>query len=66
MYVSEQQKAKWKHHLDSLKPGVLVLIKEYNQLPMKWKLGRVEFIYRGRDGVARVAELKTDGVSLTN
>ncbi|KAJ8944077.1 hypothetical protein NQ318_005987 [Aromia moschata] len=37
-----------------------VLVKEDNQPPMRWKLGRVEAIHAGRDGVVRVATLKTN------
>ncbi|KAJ8957412.1 hypothetical protein NQ318_004892, partial [Aromia moschata] len=60
-YVNElQQRTKWKVHHDSLKLGSLVLVKEDNQPPMRWKLGRVEAIHAGRDGVVRVATLKTN------
>ncbi|KAJ8940482.1 hypothetical protein NQ318_022805 [Aromia moschata] len=53
-YVNElQQRTKWKVHHDSLKLGSLVLVKEDNQPPMRWKLGRVEAIHAGRDGVVR-------------
>lgn len=37
----------------------LVVIKEDNQAPMKWKLGRVVKLFPGSDGISRVADLKT-------
>ncbi|XP_057671219.1 uncharacterized protein LOC130902947 [Diorhabda carinulata] len=59
-YVSElQTRTKWKFNYDSLKANTLVLLKEDNQPPMKWKLGRVEAIHLGADGVARVATIRT-------
>ncbi|XP_057671251.1 uncharacterized protein LOC130902981 [Diorhabda carinulata] len=59
-YVSElQTRTKWKFNYDSLKANTLVLLKEDNQPPMKWKLGRVEAIHPGADGVARVASIRT-------
>lgn len=61
-YISElQHRTKWKTHSSSLQEGALVLIKEDNQPPMKWKLGRVEKVHIGSDGVGRVAVLRTAG-----
>ncbi|KAJ8962212.1 hypothetical protein NQ318_018184 [Aromia moschata] len=39
---------------------IILLVKEDNQPPMRWKLGRVEAIHAGRDDVVRVATLKTN------
>ncbi|KAJ8948277.1 hypothetical protein NQ318_020762 [Aromia moschata] len=49
-YVSElQQRTKWKSQ--SLKLDFLVLVKEDNQPPMRWKFGRVEAIHPGKEGL---------------
>lgn len=60
-YVSELQvRQKWKQNHESLlKVGSLVVIKEENLPPLKWRLGRVAAIHPGPDGVVRVASLRT-------
>nr|CAI5856921.1 unnamed protein product [Callosobruchus analis] len=61
-YVSELQlRKKWiVNDNRKLEPGILVLIKQDNLPPMKWKLGRVLSVSSDVDGVPRVARLKTD------
>ncbi|KAJ8977556.1 hypothetical protein NQ317_019131 [Molorchus minor] len=59
-YISElQQRCKWKQAQASLKLNDLVLIKEDNIPPKQWKLGRICKLFPGRDGVCRVAAVKT-------
>lgn len=59
-YVSElQQRTKWRSCKDTLKLGTLVVIKEENLPPLKWRLGRVVAIHPGSDGIVRVADIKT-------
>ncbi|CAH2001065.1 unnamed protein product [Acanthoscelides obtectus] len=59
-YVSElQQRCKWKSTQSQLQEGSLVLVKDDNQPPMCWRLGRVTSLYPGSDGVNRVASVKT-------
>lgn len=59
-YIGElQQRTKWKSHYSDLKINSLVLVKDDNLPVMKWRLGRVESIQKGKDGVARVATLLT-------
>lgn len=59
-YVSElQQRVKWRTGNDSLNLDTLVVIKEDNQPPMKWKLGRVVALHPGTDGISRVADIRT-------
>ncbi|XP_050302417.1 uncharacterized protein LOC126740434 [Anthonomus grandis grandis] len=65
-YIAElQQRSKWRLNYDSLKEGVLVLIKDDNLPPMKWKLGRVLTVFLGKDKVSRVALVKTDRGNIT-
>lgn len=54
-----QQRKKWCNHAENIKPGTLVLIKDDNLPPMKRPLARVTETIVGKDGVARVAILKT-------
>lgn len=56
-----QQRAKWKTESQNIKPNTLVLLKEANMPPMKWKLGRVVDVIEGSDGLVRVANIKTQG-----
>ncbi|XP_066259642.1 uncharacterized protein [Euwallacea similis] len=59
-YISElQQRVKWKTQQQDIQEGVLVLIKENNLLPSKWRTGRIVAVHPGRDGVNRVATIKT-------
>lgn len=59
-YISElQMRTKWKLKKDDIILGSLVLIKEDNLPPLKWRLGRVTRVFPGADGVSRVAEVET-------
>lgn len=59
-YVAQlQQRIKWRSCQYSLKIGTLVLLKEENLPPMKWKLGRIVEVYPGTDQITRVADIKT-------
>lgn len=59
-YVSEMQiRTKWKTRQADLKPDVLVLIKEDNSAPLKWRLGCIINTVPGNDGVSRVADIRT-------
>jgi len=40
--------------------GALVLLKEDNLTPLRWQLERVMEVSTGKDGVIRVATVKTD------
>ncbi|XP_055585277.1 uncharacterized protein LOC129738116 [Uranotaenia lowii] len=65
-YISQMQ-AKSKHWIPETKivVGRLVLIADENQPPMRWRLGRITAVFPGKDGVTRVAELKTATGMLT-
>lgn len=60
-YISELQKrTKWQTQKDSITPNTLVLIKDENLPPLKWRLGRILQTYAGKDGISRVATIKTE------
>ncbi|XP_044313286.1 uncharacterized protein LOC123037287 [Drosophila rhopaloa] len=54
-----QQRTKWRSPERMLKVNDVVLIKDENLPPMRWPLARVTALIPGRDGVCRVADLKT-------
>lgn len=59
-YITELQRStKWQTNKGTLTPNTLVLIKEDNAPPMKWHLGRVLQTFAGKDGISRVASIKT-------
>ncbi|XP_061710770.1 uncharacterized protein LOC133520395 [Cydia pomonella] len=61
-YVSELQvRTKWRTNNEVLQLNTLVLIKEDNLPPLKWKLGRIVAVHPGSDGVTRVADIRTAG-----
>ncbi|XP_071052883.1 uncharacterized protein [Onthophagus taurus] len=59
-YLSElQSRHKWSTGDANLKVGQLALIKEDNLPVLKWLTGRIIELHCGKDGVARVATLRT-------
>ena len=50
---------KWIKPSRSLCPGDLVLLQEESIIPTKWPLARVVKVHPGRDGLVRVATIKT-------
>lgn len=59
-YVVElQQRTKWRTNSEPLKLNSLVVIKEDNLPPLKWRLGRIVAVHPGSDGINRVADVKT-------
>lgn len=56
---SLQQRNKWKTPSPGLSVGTLVLLKEDNTPPLTWPMGRITFLHPGRDGLTRVASVKT-------
>ncbi len=59
-YVSElQTRQKWTRNTGTLEVGQLVIIKDNNLPPMRWRMGRVLELFYGKDGVSRVAMVKT-------
>ncbi|XP_062713002.1 uncharacterized protein LOC134290052 [Aedes albopictus] len=63
-YLSDlHNRTKWTRKRDNIKIGTMVLVKEDNLPPQRWKLGRVTEIYAGSDGNVRVVNVRTkDGI----
>jgi len=60
-YLAElQRRSKWIKDQPNLKVGDVVVIKEDNLVPAKWKLGRVVEAIVGSDGKVRVVNLRTE------
>ena len=59
-YIAElQQRAKWRSGAGQLKMNTLVILKDDNLPPLKWKMGRIIAVHPGLDGINRVADVKT-------
>ncbi|XP_043064800.1 uncharacterized protein LOC122320698 [Drosophila ficusphila] len=54
-----QERGKWRSEKANLSPGNIVIIKDDNLPSLQWRMGRVESIVLGPDGVARVAVIRT-------
>ncbi|XP_041633560.1 uncharacterized protein [Drosophila kikkawai] len=51
-----QERTKWRLPVSNVPAGSMVLIKEDNVPPLRWRLGRVESTVAGEDGVERVIQ----------
>jgi hypothetical protein len=51
---------KWHHPSRNLTVGDVVVLKEDSVIPTKWPLAKVVQVHTGRDGLVRVATLKTE------
>lgn len=59
-YVTNlQYRTKWKTNIPNCHKDQLVIIKEENLPPLKWKLGRIVDMHPGPDGIIRVITIKT-------
>ncbi|XP_075157744.1 uncharacterized protein LOC142231011 [Haematobia irritans] len=59
-----QERTKWKSSKNNIATGAMVLVKDDNLPPLKWKMGRIVETICGSDGIVRVAIVKTsNGVS---
>ncbi|XP_044315306.1 uncharacterized protein LOC123037686 [Drosophila rhopaloa] len=54
-----QQRSKWRTSGPALAVNDVVLVKDENLPPMKWPLARIMELVSGRNGVARVAVIRT-------
>ncbi|XP_043263452.1 uncharacterized protein LOC122403788 [Colletes gigas] len=59
-----QQRQKWRLHSPTIvKIGALVVIREDNIPPLRWRLGRITELQPGTDGIIRVVSIKvSDGI----
>ncbi|XP_065079563.1 uncharacterized protein LOC135702458 isoform X2 [Ochlerotatus camptorhynchus] len=58
-YQWNYSRAKWTKKQPNIEIGTVVLLVEDNQPSQAWKLGRIKAVYTGKDGVVRVADVKT-------
>lgn len=64
-YLTQLQvRNKWRNPHEDLRDNDLVLIKDDNLPPMKWKMARVVEVYKGTDGRVRAVNLKTASCDL--
>lgn len=49
-----QQRSKWKNLSKPLRPGMLAIINDDNELRLKWALGRIIQFHPGSDTITRV------------
>ena len=54
-----QHRYRWQKQTSNLPVGTIVIIKDDNLPPLKWKLGRVIEQHPGADGLVRVVSVKT-------
>lgn len=54
-----QERGKWRSSHPNIDIGAIVLIKDENSPPLKWPLGRVVEVVRGKDNIVRVVVLQT-------
>ena len=65
-YLSRlQSRPKWKTPTENLKVGELVLVKELNLPPTKWRLGRILQVHPDADGCVRVISIRTSRGNIT-
>ena len=57
--TSLQNRAKWIRPTINIEVGDLVILRSSNLPPTAWKLGRVELVHPGDDGVVRVVAVRT-------
>ncbi|XP_024888882.1 uncharacterized protein LOC112465539 [Temnothorax curvispinosus] len=60
-----QQRPKWWTSVNPLGVGALVLLKDANMPPLRWRRGRVEALHPGSDGVPRVATVRVADGTIT-
>ena len=59
-YLCElQRRVKWKTRTKNLKPGMMVLLRDDNSPPLQWRMGRIEEVIPGPDGIIRVVNIRT-------
>ncbi|XP_058816920.1 uncharacterized protein LOC131680218 [Topomyia yanbarensis] len=54
-----QPRTKWTRQMDKIAIGTMLLVKDENLPPLKWRFGRVVHMFRADDGNIRVVVVKT-------
>ncbi|XP_037826770.1 uncharacterized protein LOC119614723, partial [Lucilia sericata] len=54
-----QERTKWREQTENIVIGSMVLLKDENQQPLKWQIGRITDVIRGDDNVVRVVMVQT-------
>ncbi|XP_062537816.1 uncharacterized protein LOC134206141 [Armigeres subalbatus] len=54
-----QPRTRWTQRRNNIKVGTLVLVKEENLPPLKWRIGRITKIFMGDDNCIRVVDVRT-------
>ncbi|XP_055585236.1 uncharacterized protein LOC129738077 [Uranotaenia lowii] len=54
-----QPRTRWTTQRDNIKVDTMVLLKDENLPPLKWKFGRITEIFRGNDNNIRVVNVRT-------
>ncbi|XP_018364037.1 PREDICTED: uncharacterized protein LOC108761807 [Trachymyrmex cornetzi] len=54
-----QTRTRWQKGNDQVEKGDLVLLIEDNMPPLQWRLGRIEEMQQGKDGIIRVVTIRT-------
>ncbi|XP_065222357.1 uncharacterized protein LOC135846922 [Planococcus citri] len=57
---SLQQRSKWRNETVEIAVGDIVVIKEVDEAPGKWKMGKVEATFPGSDNHIRVVDVRTE------
>ncbi|XP_062708955.1 uncharacterized protein LOC134288362 [Aedes albopictus] len=58
-----QQRTRWTHERNNIRVGTMVLVRDDNLPPQKWRFGRVIETFPGNDGLIRVVNIRTkDGI----
>lgn len=60
-----QPRKKWRKENEGYKIGQLVIIRDENLPPAQWLLGRIIELIKGKDGLVRSVELKTESGKLS-
>lgn len=57
--TSLSQRLKWTRSTDQARLGQVVIIKDEQQPPLRWRFGKIIKLYPGRDGIPRSATVET-------
>ncbi|XP_062556793.1 uncharacterized protein LOC134221620 [Armigeres subalbatus] len=65
-YLSElQPRSKWYKNKLTIRPDMLVVLREDNVAPQMWRLGRIVEVTPGADGLVRVVKIRTANGEVT-